>query len=493
MIGPFIRQYATVTSAGTHCRIPLIKKGVVDFAVGADYTPSAGDVKVSKDGGAAANIGTLPTAVVMGNTTYWEFHLSASELTCRNLAVTISDNSTAIEDQMFVVETFGNNAAQFRTGNEDRAGAYYRPYNSPTSGGRNVRVPMQVRGGVRFAAAADWTPSAGDVKLSKDGGAAANITTLPTAVAMGNTAYWEFSFTGSELACTELVVSIADAATKAVEDNQFNVETYVVPSSGCQYLTYGTYEFPLGFYLSDKGRSWLVPSQKVARGDGARDQVAFREGRRVIISGKLFSDSADLLSVGTADLRTKVDALAAALASQPQSLYVESDRYWRNARVRTMPEVYGPTGQCRFTEDISVEFAVADPFEYSVTSNTITWSSPVNGSTTTVTAGGTAYALPSIVITLGGVGATSLDITLTNTTTIESFRLVTDSVTGTLNGGDVITVDCLNQTVTIAGVDRMDLFDGEWISLSVGSNTWSLSRTLGTIASIVPTWANRYH
>lgn len=110
----FNRKYNTNTASGTHIRIPIIKRGSVDYAVGADWTPAAGDVKVSKDGGTAANIGTLPSAVAMGNTAYWEFQLSSTELSCKQLVVTVADSATkAVEDQCFVVETFGNASAMY--------------------------------------------------------------------------------------------------------------------------------------------------------------------------------------------------------------------------------------------------------------------------------------------------------------------------------------------------------------------------------------------
>ena len=58
--------------------IPIVKRAVVDFAVSADWTPAAGDVKISKDGGAAANVTNLPTAITMGNTAVWNFALTAT-------------------------------------------------------------------------------------------------------------------------------------------------------------------------------------------------------------------------------------------------------------------------------------------------------------------------------------------------------------------------------------------------------------------------------
>lgn len=108
----FLRRYGTGTGADVD--VPMIKRGVVDFAVSADWTPAAGDVKVSKDGGAAANIGTLPTAVAMGNGAYWKFVFSDAELSCKRLIVTVADSATkAVEDQAFIVETYGNASAMY--------------------------------------------------------------------------------------------------------------------------------------------------------------------------------------------------------------------------------------------------------------------------------------------------------------------------------------------------------------------------------------------
>jgi hypothetical protein len=106
----FRRKYA----AATHIYVPMIKRGVVDFAVGADWTPAAGDVKVSIDGGAAANIGTLPTAITMGNTAVWDFTLASGEVTGKKITVTIADSATkAVEDNAFDIVTFGNASAEW--------------------------------------------------------------------------------------------------------------------------------------------------------------------------------------------------------------------------------------------------------------------------------------------------------------------------------------------------------------------------------------------
>lgn len=102
------RKYATGT--GADLIIPIYKAGATDFAVSADWTPAAGDVKVSKDGGAAANIATLPTFVANIG---WKFVFSDAELTCARLNVNVVDSATkAIEDQHIIIETYGNASAQ---------------------------------------------------------------------------------------------------------------------------------------------------------------------------------------------------------------------------------------------------------------------------------------------------------------------------------------------------------------------------------------------
>lgn len=102
--------------------------------------------------------------------------------------------------------------------------SYLRKYGTGT--GADIYINIPKAGSANHAVNADWTPAAGDVKISKDGGAAANITTLPTAVAMGNSAIWKFVFSDAELQAAFISVTISDSATKAVDDTGFSIETY---------------------------------------------------------------------------------------------------------------------------------------------------------------------------------------------------------------------------------------------------------------------------
>src|SRR5581483_4909005 len=106
-------QFLSPYGVARHIYIPIVKRAVVDFAVSADWTPAAGDVKISKDGGAAANVTNLPTAITMGNTAMWDFSLTATEMQAAQVMVSVADSATkAVEDQFFIIETYANASAQ---------------------------------------------------------------------------------------------------------------------------------------------------------------------------------------------------------------------------------------------------------------------------------------------------------------------------------------------------------------------------------------------
>ena len=85
-------------------------------------------------------------------------------------------------------------------------------------------IPIIKAGSDDFAVAADWTPAAGDVKISKDGGAFSNITTLPTALS----SHWAFSLSATEMEAKRIVVQVVDSGPKAVKDQSIPVNTLPV-------------------------------------------------------------------------------------------------------------------------------------------------------------------------------------------------------------------------------------------------------------------------
>lgn len=140
----FFRKY----NAAGKVRIPLMKAGTTNHAVGADWTPVAGDVKVIKDGGAAANIGTLPTAIAAGNSAVWEFVFTGTELSAAEVNVIIADSVTkAVEDDGFTIETYGNASAQFVADFSVAAMAALQP----TTAGRTLDVTATGEAGIDWA------------------------------------------------------------------------------------------------------------------------------------------------------------------------------------------------------------------------------------------------------------------------------------------------------------------------------------------------------
>jgi hypothetical protein len=115
----FQLKYGAATVAATHIHYPLVKRAAVDFAASGDWTPQAGDVRVSKDGGVTwANIGTLPTAVnptANGPAQLWRFVFTGTELQGKRVLVMISDATSgkAVEDSFFIIETFGDANAMY--------------------------------------------------------------------------------------------------------------------------------------------------------------------------------------------------------------------------------------------------------------------------------------------------------------------------------------------------------------------------------------------
>ena len=106
----FLREYATSTTI----YFPLITATLNNFTTGGVYSPTAGDSKISIDGGGSSNTTNLPTGVLMGNNALmWKMDLTSGELTGKTMIITIVDASTkAVEDQMIIIDTYGDGNGQ---------------------------------------------------------------------------------------------------------------------------------------------------------------------------------------------------------------------------------------------------------------------------------------------------------------------------------------------------------------------------------------------
>jgi len=108
--GMALREYGVATTVDTGIRLA----GTTDLAITSDWTPASGDVKVSKDGGALANITTLPS---FSSGTNLEIDLSATEMQAARVTVHIVDQDVTkvVDDMVVVIETYGNASAEHPT------------------------------------------------------------------------------------------------------------------------------------------------------------------------------------------------------------------------------------------------------------------------------------------------------------------------------------------------------------------------------------------
>ena len=135
-----LRKYGTQTDI----YFPLIDAGTRNFAGSGDYTHTSGDVKVSKDGGAAATASNAPSAITMGNGAMWKLTLTATEMEAKTVVVTIIDAATkAVEDQMVVIETFGTANGEVDTVEFADALLNRNMATGTDSGGRTVRSALR--------------------------------------------------------------------------------------------------------------------------------------------------------------------------------------------------------------------------------------------------------------------------------------------------------------------------------------------------------------
>lgn len=246
-------------------------------------------------------------------------------------------------------------------------------------------------------------------------------------------------------------------------------------------LAYGSYTFPRTFSYSEVSGKRSLTATKLVRAPGSAVPLNWLSERTIQVTGTL------LANTGTA-LETQKDALRAALAVTSANLYLTSGRYLRNARVEDAPESLGANWAERIT-DINIRFVAGDPYFYdaNTTSDNTNALTTSPGSVTISTVGGNVFALPQISLTVAGSGAVALNATITNNTTGDVFTLF-----GAVTGGNVILIDSLLQTVTISGVDRMDLFDLVFPTLAVGSNSFTVAWTSGGFTNMAATWRNRF-
>jgi len=97
--------------------------------------------------------------------------------------------------------------------------AILRKYATATT----IVFPMIKAGSIDFANTGDWTPVAADTQFSEDEAAFGNTGSTPVPEGQG---HWSLALLSTEVTGARIMISIVDAATKAVEDQSIIIETY---------------------------------------------------------------------------------------------------------------------------------------------------------------------------------------------------------------------------------------------------------------------------
>lgn len=241
-------------------------------------------------------------------------------------------------------------------------------------------------------------------------------------------------------------------------------------------LRFGGYDIPNTITINRIGSDRRVPASRTPRYDGGRTLAGMLDIKKFSLRGGIYRPIGD--TADTDPLRTKLDALKAALAVNQADFTTDSDRFYRLCQVEGYADDYEPTGFNRMV-NLSFEIVTGDPYSYEVEAQTS--ENAVSSSPTSVVVDneGGAPAAPQISLTVGGSGAIVLDATLTNETTGEVCTLY-----GNVTGGDIIAIDSLLQTVKTGSADKMTLFDGLFPSLAVGENTLTIEWTSGSITQM---------
>lgn len=94
-------------------RIPILKVDDTDFAASGDYTPTAADVLITKDGGDVAAATDAPTWVGGAGSRLLEVTLTTTEMEAAEIAIQIVDAAGGpnVEHQAARILTYGNVSA----------------------------------------------------------------------------------------------------------------------------------------------------------------------------------------------------------------------------------------------------------------------------------------------------------------------------------------------------------------------------------------------
>ena len=254
------------------------------------------------------------------------------------------------------------------------------------------------------------------------------------------------------------------------------------------------YELQLGSYILPKTFAVVSDEYAVKAGiyehpqnDGACASFPYLSSRRMKLAGTVHSGTFCSTVNRSESVREPLDVVLSRLRAAPTTFKMYPDREWRGVYAETQKSAYENQSAARFAT-VEFDIVMPDPYQYLVaTSSSPTNSISASPTTVTISAGGLFKTPAKFSVTIGGSGAQTIAISVSNTTTGQAFTL-----TGAVTGGDVIDVDAYNHTVKIGTVNKISLFDGVFVDLNNSANSVVVAYNTGTITNLAATWNERY-
>lgn len=379
---------------GTQCTIlfPLIKSSSQNFAVSGDYTHASGDVKISKDGGAAATATNSPSALTMGNGAVWTLTLSATEMQAAEIVVTLIDATTkAVEDQCIIIHTYGNASAMLvpdlSVANLAANVTQFGGTNATTSGGRPEVNTTHIAGsavstssaqiGVNVVNAAGTSWNAGAIKaatLAAETGlspvrsntcqSGSTSTTIKLDASASSTddfyKYQTVTITGGTGAGQSAIIDSYVGSTKVATVNKTWATTPNATSTFCILR-----------------ESELQSSGSVSLGTNAPsgwiNEAAFATG--AITSNVLATNAAsEVASAVRTELTTELGLIDSAISGIPSAATISSTVWSETTRTLS-----NPAGLQKNTAVSNFNFVLVDSSDNPVTGATVTSERSIDG------------------------------------------------------------------------------------------------------------------
>ncbi len=225
-------------------------------------------------------------------------------------------------------------------------------------------------------------------------------------------------------------------------------------------LLFGDYTFPnQTFEIKGLDAANDIKEDKIPRRHGAIFETPYLGSRKIKIHGFIHNSTVEAS-------HTELMAMQAGLLASEKAFQYRSDRYI-NCRTKSI-KADQVEGTDKAVFEVDIELAAGNPFFLSTGASYSDEQNAIKGPTLLfdIGNGGNVFSEPDFSFCATG-GTISDDLILTNLTNNKSLKF-----RGVIANGVTLIVDSEDFTVLDNGVDGLSNFEGDFITLDVGTNSF---------------------